>query len=259
MRHITAKADSSPLLAHEILIVGRLFNILLLGLSLLWVPLITQIQGGQMFFYIKAIAAYLAPPIGAVYVLAVFWKRCNESGAFYGLMVGLIVGMIRLTLDFVFRSPECGLPDLRPDVTKRVHYMYFAAILFALTVVTGVSVSLATPAPPTDKLIRTTLATRHDPTVRLDDFRYDRRRKSIVFPVLDVSNVELVEKDHMLIEENEEKRNIATEKTEKTEIKSGVRSNWNAFSDRTSRFFMASCCRISPISSEETDAHEVRG
>ena len=39
--------------------------------------------------------SYLAPPICAVYLLAIFWPRTNEPGAFWGLMVGLIVGLLR--------------------------------------------------------------------------------------------------------------------------------------------------------------------
>ncbi|OWA51534.1 Sodium/myo-inositol cotransporter [Hypsibius exemplaris] len=161
--------------AREILIVGRLFNVILLAISVLWVPLIQQVQGGQMFFYIKAIGAYLGPPIGAIFVLALFWKRCNESGAFYGLMVGLVVGLIRMGLDFTFRSPECGIPDERPAITRDVHYMYFAFILFTVTIVAAVVVSLTTPPSDVEKLVRTTFTTRFDETRRPDDFRYDRR------------------------------------------------------------------------------------
>ena len=46
--------------------------------------------------------SYLAPPICAVYLLAVFWPRTNEPGAFWGLMVGLIVGLIRFSQLFNF-------------------------------------------------------------------------------------------------------------------------------------------------------------
>ena len=161
--------------SNEILLVARLFNGLLLFISVLWLPLIDQLQGGQLFVYLKAVAAYLSPPIGAIYILAVFWKRCNEPGAFYALMVGLVVGVVRMILDFVFRSPECGLPDTRPLITKNLHYLYFAFILFSLTVLVAVVVSLLTPSPSEEKLIRTTYATRFDSTRRPDDFLYDRR------------------------------------------------------------------------------------
>ena len=52
-------------------------------------------QGSQLFNYIQSITSFLAPPICAVYLLAVFWPRTNEPGAFWGLMVGLVVGLLR--------------------------------------------------------------------------------------------------------------------------------------------------------------------
>ena len=48
-----------------------------------------------MFEVFHPLFSYLAPPICAVYLLAVFWPRTNEPGAFWGLMVGLIVGLLR--------------------------------------------------------------------------------------------------------------------------------------------------------------------
>jgi Na+/proline symporter len=59
-------------------------------------------QGGQLYIYIQSVAAYLSPPISAVYVLALMWKRANENGAFYGLMVGMVSGIIRMILDFIW-------------------------------------------------------------------------------------------------------------------------------------------------------------
>ena len=53
-------------------------------------------QGSQLFNYIQSITSYLAPPICAVYLLAIFWPRTNEPGAFWGLMSGQIIGILRL-------------------------------------------------------------------------------------------------------------------------------------------------------------------
>lgn len=66
--------------------------------SVLWIPVINASQGSQLFVYIQSITSYLAPPICAVYLLAVFWTRTNEPGAFWGLMIGLVVGLIRYLL-----------------------------------------------------------------------------------------------------------------------------------------------------------------
>ena len=57
----------------------RVFVGIMVLISIAWIPLIDQAQGGQLYLYIKSIAAYLAPPIAAVYTMAVLWKRMNET------------------------------------------------------------------------------------------------------------------------------------------------------------------------------------
>ena len=79
----------------ELLIAGRFFVLVLVGISIAWIPVIAAAQNARLFDYIQAITSYLAPPICAVYLLALFWPRCNEPGAFWGLMAGLFVGLTR--------------------------------------------------------------------------------------------------------------------------------------------------------------------
>ncbi len=85
----------------ELLIAGRFFVLVLVGISIIWIPIINASQGSQLFVYIQSITSYLAPPICSVYLLAIFWSRTNEPGAFWGLMVGLIVGLIRYFLSIL--------------------------------------------------------------------------------------------------------------------------------------------------------------
>ena len=81
----------------ELLVAGRLFILVLVVISVVWIPILQAAQGSQLFVYIQSITSYLAPPICAVYLLAVFWPRTNEPGAFWGLMGGLIIGLVRYT------------------------------------------------------------------------------------------------------------------------------------------------------------------
>ena len=74
------------------------------------------------------------------------------QGAFYGLMAGLLMGSVRMILEFIYSEPACGEPDMRPVLLSKVHYMYFAAILFFLTIVVMVVVSLLT-APPAEHMV----------------------------------------------------------------------------------------------------------
>ncbi|KAG8189137.1 hypothetical protein JTE90_018431 [Oedothorax gibbosus] len=153
----------------ELMVVGRSFVVVMIVVSIAWIPVIQEMQGGQLFIYIQSVSAYLAPPIAAVYILAVLWRRMNEQGCFWAMVVGFIVGVCRMVLDFMYRGPDCGEPDLRPSLVRDVHYMYFAFILFLLTVVTAVVVSCVTPAPEPYRLIRTTYYTRFDEGDRDDD------------------------------------------------------------------------------------------
>ena len=57
----------------------RIFVVIMVVVGVVWIPVIQGMQGGQMYIYIQAISAYLAPPIAAVYVTAVLWRRANEG------------------------------------------------------------------------------------------------------------------------------------------------------------------------------------
>ncbi|NXH42023.1 SC5A3 protein, partial [Dicaeum eximium] len=141
--------------SRELMIVGRVFVAFMVVISMAWVPIIVEMQGGQMYLYIQEVADYLTPPVAALFLMAIFWKRCNEQGAFYGGMAGFVLGAVRLILAFFYRAPECDQPDTRPGFIKNVHYMYVATALFWITGAVTVVVSLLTP-PPTKEQVRTT-------------------------------------------------------------------------------------------------------
>ncbi|XP_070571733.1 sodium/glucose cotransporter 4-like isoform X2 [Ptychodera flava] len=176
----------------ELLIVGRVFVLFLVGISILWVPIIQAAQGGRLFDYIQSITSYLAPPICAVYILAVAWWRVNEQGAFWGLMLGLLVGMIRLVLDFVYQGPACGEEDTRIAIIKNFHFLYFGIFLFLFVLVATIIISLITEPMNRDHLVRLTFDTRYSRAERQDD------------SVSEIEHDEDAEKK-MQIDENEER------------------------------------------------------
>lgn len=154
----------------ELLIVGRSFVVVLVAVSIVWIPIIEVFPGSQLFHYIQGVTSYLAPPVCAVYVLAVSWKRINEPGAFWGLMIGLAVGMSRFIWEFAYRVPGCGSsdPDPRPIIISSVHYLHFAALLFVISVIATIVISLLTPPIEDEKLYRLTYSTRTSTEIRED-------------------------------------------------------------------------------------------
>ncbi|KTF99021.1 hypothetical protein cypCar_00017333 [Cyprinus carpio] len=116
----------------ELMIVGRVFVLVLVVVSVLWIPLVQASQGGQLFIYIQSI-------------------------------MGMVVGCTRMILDFVYPTPQCYESDTRPDIIKYVHYLYFSIILTLLTLTVVVCVSLATEKPTPEQISRLTWYTRFDP------------------------------------------------------------------------------------------------
>ncbi|XP_055442936.1 sodium/glucose cotransporter 4 [Bubalus kerabau] len=152
----------------ELMVVGRVFVVVLVLISILWIPIIQSSNSGQLFDYIQSVTSYLAPPITALFLLAIFCKRVTEPGAFWGLLFGLVVGLLRMILEFCYPAPACGEEDRRPAVLKEFHYLYFALLLCGLTAIVIVAVSLCTAPIPEEKLARLTWWTRHYPCSELE-------------------------------------------------------------------------------------------
>lgn len=156
----------------ELLIVGRMFIVVLLVVSIAWIPIILSYKESQLFHYIQAVSNFLCPPITAVFLISLFWPRMNEPGAFWALMVGFAVGLVRFGLQFGYSSPPCGsgLPDTWPEFVKstvdKFHYLHFSAFSLLLSGCVGVLVSLMTDPIPEERLYRLTYWTRFSKEVR---------------------------------------------------------------------------------------------
>lgn len=57
----------------------RVFVLVLVVVSVLWIPVVQASQGGQLFIYIQSISTYLQPPVSIIFLMGCFWKRANEK------------------------------------------------------------------------------------------------------------------------------------------------------------------------------------
>lgn len=121
--------------------VGRLSTGVLVVLGLLWIPLM-QLISGQLYQYLQSVQAYIAPPIAAVFLLGVFWKRINATGAMAALLSGFVLGMGRLIAELNKGRLEGALFTFAD-----INFLHFAALLFVICTAILVVVSLATPPP----------------------------------------------------------------------------------------------------------------
>jgi SSS family solute:Na+ symporter len=135
--------------------VGRIATAVIVLLGMAWIPLMGKVDDG-LYNYLQSVQSYLAPPIAAVFLLGVFFKRLNAQGAYSSMVIGFILGMAKLTLQ-IFQD------DLTPDSLVHqfatMNFLYFCIYLFIFSIAILVTVSLLTPAPTEDKTAGLTFST----------------------------------------------------------------------------------------------------
>ena len=129
----------------------------MVGLSMLWVPFIKYLSS-EVYIYLQSVQAYISPPIAAVFLVGVFWPRANRYGAIASLVVGAVLGAARFLFELNRGSAfVSGSPLLTALVS--INFLHFAILLFVVSLVILVAVSLATAPESMAKLRGLTFAT----------------------------------------------------------------------------------------------------
>jgi SSS family solute:Na+ symporter len=147
----------------QLVLVGQASTAILVGLGLLWIPLMRLISG-QLYQYLQSVQAYISPPIAAVFLLGVFWQRVNARGAMVALVLGFILGMGRLVAELV-KGSLSGWLFLYADI----NFLHFALLLFLVCTAALVVVSVLTPPPPYEKVAGLTYALADAAPVSVSD------------------------------------------------------------------------------------------
>lgn len=128
------------LTSNQLVRTGQISTVILCILAAAWAPQIRQFD--SLFKYLQSVLGYIAPPIVAVFIAGLFWRRANSDGAFASLMFGFIVATF-LMLSRAY--------DLVPAINE-IHFLHVAPVLFLACFTVIVVVSLATPAPDDAKI-----------------------------------------------------------------------------------------------------------
>jgi len=105
----------------QLVVVGQVSTAILVVLGLAWIPFMKLIAG-ELYHYLQSVQAYISPPIGAVFLLGVFWKRVNSKGAIVSLLTGFVLGMGRLGLEIVKNSiaKAAEIKAMAEGITEKV-------------------------------------------------------------------------------------------------------------------------------------------
>jgi SSS family solute:Na+ symporter len=165
----------------RLVLVGQVATVALVILGLLWIPFMKFISG-ELYKYLQSVQAYISPPIAAVFLLGVFMKRLNGTGAMASLLTGFVLGMGRLIAE-LNKEHLSGLLYNYADI----NFLHFAIFLFAVCSAVLIVVSLATKPPSEEKVAGLTYSTA---TASESDPLW--RRKDVVLSVILVIVVGLV-------------------------------------------------------------------
>jgi SSS family solute:Na+ symporter len=139
--------------SRQLVVTGQRATVVLVLFGLAWIPLMKLISG-QLYTYLQSVQAYISPPIAAVFLVGLLWPRANAKGAIAALAVGFVLGFGRLILEL--NAPLGWAPAA---AFASINFLHFAVLLFALSIVALVAVSLATAPPPPERLHDLTIAT----------------------------------------------------------------------------------------------------
>lgn len=184
-RHFRPKSTEK-----ELVLVGRLATVVLVILGILWVPLIKYISS-QIYIYLQSVQAYISPPIAAVFIFGILWKRVNGKGAIWALITGAIIGAFRLVVELLHKAGYVHAPFLQS--IAEINFLHFAVFLFLISSGVLIIVSLITDEPTRKKIAGLTFATATDVktefTEKIEDKNPRWTKVNIGFSVLLVITV----------------------------------------------------------------------
>jgi len=147
---------------HQLVWMGRVATAVMVIIGLLWIPVI---RGGKgLYDYLQTIQGYLAPPIFVVFFLGVFMKRLNGKGCLAALIVGFIMGLVRLGIDTPvkllkgFSYPEGSLLW----IINNTFFQYYSILILVVCAAVMIAVSYATEKPNYEKIRGLTYGTESD-------------------------------------------------------------------------------------------------
>ena len=119
---------------------GRGFTFLFMVVAAAWAPQIQRFP--SLFQYLQSVLSYISPPIVALFLVGLFWKRANGNGAFAALLAGFVFGAVAIA------SQAAGAENW----LTQTHFLYLAVILLAICTLTHIAVSLLTAAPREEQI-----------------------------------------------------------------------------------------------------------
>ncbi len=140
--------------------VGRVATAVVVAMGIAWIPVMQRVSQGGLYKYLQSVQGYLAPPIFAVFILGLFFKRINGKGAVAGLVTGFIAGMTKLTIQALTggNEPVITSPGWLVYIGE-YNFLFATGWLLVISTVVIVGISLLSAPPRYEQIVELTYAT----------------------------------------------------------------------------------------------------
>lgn len=137
----------------DLVVFGRIATIVLVIVSLGWIPFMNALMGGGIFHYLQSVQAYISPPIAAVFLLGLFYKWINARGAIITLWTGFAIGIFRLVMEFMSNNNTITIAEGSfLGYFLSINFLHFALFLFLFCSAVLMAVSKMSTPQPEDQL-----------------------------------------------------------------------------------------------------------
>jgi len=134
---------------------GQIATVFVVIIGIIWIPIMANISG-VLYEYLQSVQSYIAPPITAVFLLGIFYKRINATGAFATLIMGILVAFFRIALELLKDNFDSdGILYYLGDM----NFLTFGAWFFLFCLIFMVVVSLLTKSPDKEQIVNLTFGT----------------------------------------------------------------------------------------------------
>ena len=133
----------------ELLTTGKIATAFIVVLGIVWIPIMERIGGGVMYQYLQNVQSYIAPPVTAVFLLGIIWKRVNAQAAITTLIAGLVLLVLRLSSEIYYQA-DISAGALHDNLLygfATINFAHMAIFMFLFSIALCISVSLATSPP----------------------------------------------------------------------------------------------------------------
>lgn len=134
---------------------GQIATVIIVIIGIIWIPIMSNISG-VLYEYLQKVQSYIAPPITAVFLLGIFYKRINALGAFVTLVVGFLGGALRIVLELTTDSLD---PTGILYALGTMNFLAFSAWFFLFCIMVAIGVSLLSTVPSMEKIKNLTFQT----------------------------------------------------------------------------------------------------